>query len=130
MRAEIVADVLLRVSILPDVDAAALDRTFPTDYGCCMEIDLTPEQQDFVRQAVESGRFPRAEDAIQDALALWVARERRRMEILASVDAARASIARGEGIDITEESTRALAEDINRRGRARFAAGKRADADK
>jgi putative addiction module CopG family antidote len=88
-----------------------------------MQIDLTPEQQDFVRQAVESGRFARAEDAVQAALTLWVERERRRAEILAAVDAARASIARGEGIDITEESMRAVAEDIKRRGRERFAAG-------
>ena len=64
-----------------------------------MQIDLTPEQQDFVRQAVESGRFERAEDAVQAALTLWVERERRRAEILAAVDAAQASIARGEGIE-------------------------------
>ena len=87
-----------------------------------MQIDLTAEQQDFVRQAVESGRFARAEDAVQAALALWVERERRRSEILAAVDAARASIARGEGIEITEESLSALADDIKQRGRARFAA--------
>jgi Arc/MetJ-type ribon-helix-helix transcriptional regulator len=92
-----------------------------------MQIDLTPEQQDFVRLAVESGRFPRAEDAVQAALTLWVERERRRAEILATVDAARAAIARGEGIDITEESMRALAEGIKQRGRARFAAENHAD---
>jgi putative addiction module CopG family antidote len=85
-----------------------------------MQIDLTPEQQDFVRQAVESGRFARAEDAVQAALTLWVERERRRAEILATVDVARAAIRRGEGIDITAESMRAVADDIKRRGRARF----------
>jgi putative addiction module CopG family antidote len=89
-----------------------------------MQIDLTPEQQDFVRHAVDSGRFARAEDAVQAALTFWVERERRRAEILAAVDAARASIARGEGIDITEESMRALAQDIKQRGRTRFAAEK------
>jgi hypothetical protein len=46
----------------------------------------------------------------------------RRAEILAAVDAARAEIARSEGIEITEESMRALAEDIKRRGRERVAA--------
>jgi hypothetical protein len=46
----------------------------------------------------------------------------RRTEILAAVDAARASIARGEGIEITRESMRALTEDIKRRGRERMAA--------
>jgi putative addiction module CopG family antidote len=87
-----------------------------------MHIDLTPEQQDFVRQAVESGRFARTEDAVHAALTQWVERERRRAEILATVDAARTSIARGEGLDITGGSIRAVAEDIKQRGRARFAA--------
>ena len=99
-----------------------LDRAVSTHYVCSMQIDLTPEQQDFVRQAVESRRFARAEDAVQAALALWVERERRRAEILAAVDAACASIARGEGIEITEESLRALADDIKQRGHARFSA--------
>jgi putative addiction module CopG family antidote len=92
-----------------------------------MQIDLTPEQQDFVRQAVESGRFARAEDAVQAALALWVERERRRAEILAAVDAARAAIRRGEGVDITAESMRALADGVKQRGRARFAAEDHSD---
>jgi Arc/MetJ-type ribon-helix-helix transcriptional regulator len=35
-----------------------------------MQIDLTPEQQDFVRQAVASGRFERADDAVQVAMGL------------------------------------------------------------
>jgi putative addiction module CopG family antidote len=86
-----------------------------------MQIDLTPEQQEFVRQAIESGRFERAEDAVQAAMTLWVDRERRRAEILAAVDIASASIRRGESIEITRESMRALAEDIKRLGRAQFA---------
>jgi hypothetical protein len=52
----------------------------------------------------------------------WVERERRRTEILAAVDAAEASLARGEGTVITRGSMRELAEDVNRRGRARLAA--------
>jgi len=87
-----------------------------------MRVALTAEQQDFVRRAVESGRFERAEDAIQEALSLWIERERRRTEILAAVDAAQASIDRGEGIEITEQSVRELAGDVKRRGRSRLAA--------
>jgi len=86
-----------------------------------MQIDLTPEQQDFVRQAIESGRFERAEDAVQAAMTLWVDRERRRTEILAAIDIARASIRSGESMEITQESMRALAEDVKRHGRAQFA---------
>jgi putative addiction module CopG family antidote len=87
-----------------------------------MQVDLTPEQQDFVRQAVESGRFERAEDAVQAAIALWVERERRRAEILAAVDVAKAALDRGEGIEITQASMRSLAEDVKRRGRSQLAA--------
>jgi putative addiction module CopG family antidote len=90
-----------------------------------MQIDLTPEQQDFVRQAVASGRFDRPEDAVRAAMELWIERERRRAEILAAVDIAKASIDRGEGTEITEDSMCALAEDVKRRGRAQLAAERR-----
>jgi Arc/MetJ-type ribon-helix-helix transcriptional regulator len=79
-----------------------------------MQIDLTAEQQDFIRRAIESGRFERPEDAIRQAMALWVERERRRAEILAAVDMAKASIDRGEGIEITRESMRTLTDEVKR----------------
>jgi Arc/MetJ-type ribon-helix-helix transcriptional regulator len=47
-----------------------------------MEVRLTPDQEAFVRQAIESGRFHRAEDATEEALMLWVERERKRAETL------------------------------------------------
>jgi len=43
-------------------------------------------------------------------------RERTRAEILAAVDVAEASLARGEGRVITRESMRELAEQVKRRG--------------
>lgn len=58
-------------------------------------------------------------------MALWIERERRRAEILAAVDIAKASIDRGEGTKITRESMRALAEEVKRQGRAQLAAGHR-----
>jgi len=87
-----------------------------------MEVQFTPDQRAFVRQAIESGRLRREEDAVKEALSLWEERERTRAEILAAVDEAEASVARGEGRIITQESMRALAEDMKRRGRARLAA--------
>ena len=87
-----------------------------------MEVHLTPDQKAFVRQAIEMGRFRREEDAVQEALSLWEERERRRLEILAAVDEAEASLARGEGHVITQDSMRELAEEVKRRGRARLAA--------
>jgi hypothetical protein len=56
-------------------------------------------------------------------MSLWEERERRRLEILAAVDQAEKSFARGEGRTITthEEATK-LAANIQRRGMARLAA--------
>jgi Arc/MetJ-type ribon-helix-helix transcriptional regulator len=87
-----------------------------------MEVQLTPDQQSFARQAIESGRLRREEDAVTEALSLWEERERRRLEILAAVDEAEASLLRGEGRTITEQSMLALAADVKQRGRARLAA--------
>lgn len=90
-----------------------------------MEVQLTPDQQALVRDAVASGRLTGPEDAMQQALLMWEERERRRAEILASIDMAEASLARGEVRAITEESMRQLAEEVGQRGRARLAAEQR-----
>jgi putative addiction module CopG family antidote len=87
-----------------------------------MEVNLTPDQKAFVRQAIESGRLHREEEAVQEALSLWEERERSRAEILTAVDVAEASIERGEGRTITQESMRQLADEVKQRGRDRLAA--------
>ena len=66
-----------------------------------MEVHLTEDQRAFVREAIQAGRFVTEEDALQEALLLWETRERRRAEILAAVDQAESSVARGEGRRIT-----------------------------
>ena len=87
-----------------------------------MEVHLTPDQKEFIRQAIESGRLHNEQDAAQEAFSLWEERERKREEILAAVDVAEASLARGEGRVITEEPMRQLATEMKERGRARVAA--------
>lgn len=87
-----------------------------------MEVNFTPDQQAFVHEAIQSGRLHREEEAVEEALALWEDRERRRIEFLALLDEAEASLARGEGIEITPESVRALGEEIKERGRQKLAA--------
>ena len=78
-----------------------------------MEVQLTADQMAFARQAVESGRYCREEDALQEALG----QERRRGEILAAVDQAEASFARGDGRRVTTqyEATQ-LADELKGRG--------------
>ena len=86
-----------------------------------MEVQLTDDQRAFIRLAIETGRYAREEDALQEALSLWEGRERRRAEILAAVDQAEASFARGAGRRITtREETARLADEIKRRGLARL----------
>lgn len=85
-----------------------------------MNVELTPDQRAFAQRAIETGRFSREEEAVQEALRLWEERERRRVELLAALDEAEASLARGEGRPITEESMKALAEEVKQRGRRRL----------
>ena len=88
-----------------------------------MEVSLTQDQEAFIRQAIESGRFQHKEDAVREALSLWEERERKRAEFLATLEDAKASLGRGEGRTITQESMRDLAGDVKRRGLARLSAG-------
>jgi putative addiction module CopG family antidote len=86
-----------------------------------MEIDLTPEVDSFIHLGIEEGRFRRAEDAVNDALALWVSRERARLELLAEIDAGANSF---DGSEIHLDSDEAIVdfvEGIKQRGRAGLA---------
>jgi len=86
-----------------------------------LEVQLTPDQEAFVRRAIEDGRVQDATEAVQQALMLWEQRERRRLEIIAAIQDAEASLAAGLGHPITTESMRAIADEVKRRGRARLA---------
>ena len=85
-----------------------------------LHITPTPDQEAFIREAIASGRFATAEEAAREALRQWEERERRRKEILVDLDAAEASLARGEGRQLTPRSIQDLAKDVKRRGRSRL----------
>lgn len=91
-------------------------------YPEAMEVRFTPEQQAFVSGAIKEGRLRRAEDAVEEALSLWEERERARAEILAAVERAELSLARGEARSVTPRSMRELAEEVKERGRRRLSA--------
>jgi putative addiction module CopG family antidote len=88
-----------------------------------MEVELTPDQEAFVRQAIESGRLRHAEEAVQQALSLWETRERSRLEILSALDGAEADLLAGDFSDYSEECIRRLAEELKREGRASLHSG-------
>jgi Arc/MetJ-type ribon-helix-helix transcriptional regulator len=87
-----------------------------------MEVQLKSDQKAFARRAVESGRLRSEEEAVREALSLWEDRERKRLELLATLDRARASLANGEGRVITRESMRELSAEVRERGRPRLIA--------
>jgi Arc/MetJ-type ribon-helix-helix transcriptional regulator len=87
-----------------------------------MEVQLTSDQLAFARRAVEAGQLKSEESAVQEALALWEERERRRLELQATIEDTRAALARGEGRVITQQSVRELSAEVKERGRARLLA--------
>jgi putative addiction module CopG family antidote len=103
---------------------SALHVQLPGVYPDSMNVELTADQRAFVQRAIDSGRFSREEEAVREALALWEERERRRIEIIAMIDEADASLARGEGRVFTKESTPALVDAIKQRMRRRIADGR------
>ena len=95
---------------------------YPMSRRGAMAVELTSDQKAFARRAVETGRLVSEDDAVREALALWEERERRRLEFCSTIDEARASLARGEGRPITQESMRELSEEVRERGRVRLIA--------
>lgn len=87
-----------------------------------MDVQLTPDQQAFARRAIESGRLDSEQDAVREALALWEERERQRAEFILTLDSGKASLAHGEGREITRESMQQLAHEVKERGRTRLLA--------
>jgi putative addiction module CopG family antidote len=86
-----------------------------------MEIQLTQEQHSFIDLGIKEGRFRQAEEAVEDALALWVSRERARLELLAAIDAGANSFDGSETVLDSEEAISAFVDGIKQRGRARLA---------
>ncbi len=82
-----------------------------------MDVHLTPEQEDFIRQAVEAGRFSSADEAMQEAVSLLEAHEREIAELRIDIDDGIADLAGGNYTDYTDETLPRMMEDIRREGR-------------
>lgn len=88
-----------------------------------MDIQLTPAQEAFLRQAIESGRIHHAEEAVHEALSLWETRERNRIEILSALDEAEADLQTGHFSDYNDASLPRLGEKLKREARASLKRG-------
>jgi Arc/MetJ-type ribon-helix-helix transcriptional regulator len=85
-----------------------------------MQIELTPEQEAFVQQGIQNGRFQDRVDAMHRAMDHFVERERNRYELILSLDGAESSLRAGEGKTYSDETLHELVEDVERRGLARL----------
>ena len=83
-----------------------------------MELQLTPDQEALLDQAVSSGRYPTRDDALRDAVARWEDGERARYELIAELDAADADLDAGRFVDYAPIELPALAAELKREGRA------------
>jgi Arc/MetJ-type ribon-helix-helix transcriptional regulator len=70
------------------------------------------------RQAIESGRLTRVEEAVQQALSLWEERERKPIEILGALEEAEADLKTGQYSDYTDETLPRLAKPLKDEARA------------
>ena len=82
-----------------------------------MKITLTPEQEELIQRAIESGRLKSAEDAVQEALSLWEEQQRDLIELLMALDEAEEDFKTGNFIECDAEGLRDLAEDMKRKVR-------------
>ena len=83
-----------------------------------MEVQPTPDQQAFIKHAIESGRLHREEDAVREALSLWEERERARVEVRAALDEAEADLEAGHYAGYTNETLPQLAGELKHEAKA------------
>ena len=90
-----------------------------------MQIQLSPEQSSFVELAIQEGRFRDPEEAMQQALALWVKQERVRLELLAEIEAWDNSSRREDDTVLdSEDDIAAFFAGVEQRGLAKLASTK------
>jgi putative addiction module CopG family antidote len=82
-----------------------------------MQVDLTVEQEAFIQQAIASGRYRTAEEAVQEAMARWEEGERARLELMTALDEAESDLAGGRYSDYTDETLPNLAVELKSEAR-------------
>lgn len=100
-----------------------LDTQVAHSYPLVMKVDLTLDQEAFVRQVIASGRLKHEVEIVQEAFSLWENRERRRVEILAALDTAEEDLESNFFSDYTETSLPELAVSLKLEARALRASG-------
>lgn len=68
-----------------------------------MSVLLSPQTEEMIREKVESGRYPTADEVVQEALRLLEAHERHLAHLRAELARGIDQLDRGEGVELTEE---------------------------
>jgi|tagenome__1003787_1003787.scaffolds.fasta_scaffold20913564_1 putative addiction module CopG family antidote len=89
-----------------------------------MEVRLTPKQAAVIEQAVASGNFANAEEALALAVALLEDRERRLADLRALVDEGDADFAEGRYTEYDDVTIKNLADELINEARALRDSGK------
>jgi putative addiction module CopG family antidote len=87
-----------------------------------MEIELTAEQNDFIRAGIEQGRYHDSADAIHRAMDQWVERERDLLELIAAIDAGDDSPESDDIVLKSDEDIAQFVKGVEQRGREKLAA--------
>ena len=88
-----------------------------------MTVEIPPDLQQFVHQAIDAGNYKSEAEVVGQALRLLQERQRRIEELRREIQPALDRLDRGEGIEIKdEEELRLFFEDIKQRGRKRLEA--------
>jgi Arc/MetJ-type ribon-helix-helix transcriptional regulator len=85
-----------------------------------MSTDLSPQYEQFIEEAVKNGLFRDRRHALEEAVRLL----RRRAELLEHIDEGTRQLRTGQFQEVDEAGLRALFDDIQTRGQARYTASK------
>ena len=90
-----------------------------------MEVELSPDHEEFIARSVQAGRFASAGEALREAVELLERREAELQGIRVFVQEGLDELDAGNYEDFTDESLRNLFDRVVIRGRQRLAAGSR-----
>ncbi len=81
-----------------------------------MSADLSPENEQFLQQAVSAGVFPDRKHALDEAVSLL----KRRQELIAHIEEGTRQLRSGDFLECGQEGLRELFDEIQAQGRARY----------
>ena len=86
-----------------------------------MNVSLSPELEKLVKEKVESGKYPTADDVVREGLQLLKERDEEFEALRRDIREGFEDIERGDYEDYDDDSLKDLFEDIKTRGRLRLA---------